>query len=240
MKVILIFTLSFFAATCFGQDLENQTSKFSLGLSFSPDYSYRTLNAEANSDDQSIVDFRNRYESPKMGFTTGVRAVYRLNKSWSIEMGLLYSNKGEKQVNRYYVSIDPRKGFITDQDVTAKFYNHYKYLDIPVKANYYITAKRLKLFVSSGLSANVFLRYNAVSHIERADGSEENDKSTEMKLSALNFSAMIGFGAEYQIKDRIHVRLEPEFRHAITSIIDRPIKQYPYSLGANAGIFIAL
>ena len=89
----LFFT--FLPITFFGQNESQPTSQIrAVGFTFSPDYCYRDLKAEDYL--QFIVDDRNSFEKPKFGFTTGFNYSMRLSKRFTLEVGVLYSEKGEK------------------------------------------------------------------------------------------------------------------------------------------------
>jgi len=118
-----------------------------------------------------------------------------------------------------------------------KSYQFY-YLDIPIKVNYFILTGRVKLFASAGFSANIFLD-------EREKVSFENPESTEIiksdaEFSALSVAVILGAGIDYTINNKLNLRIEPVFRHAIIPLLDAPIKEYHYSIGANFGLYYTL
>jgi len=47
-----------------------------------------------------------------------------------------------------------------------------------------------------------------------------------------------GFGIRYDLTKRVCISVEPVYRQFINSIVvDRKAKEYPYSIGANVGIY---
>tara|TARA_R110001592_G_scaffold237306_6_gene496198 strand:+ start:4612 stop:5340 length:729 start_codon:yes stop_codon:yes gene_type:complete len=240
MRLYLTIALVLLQVCSFGQETETPSSKFSFGFSFSPDYAYRKLKNSGGTNNESIIDFRNSSERPKLGITTGLRVLYQLSTKWKLELGALYSDKGEQETWNSSSNIDPRKGFVFGEYSSMKYIYHYQYIDIPLKVNYTISSKRLNLFVSGGVSTNFFLNNTTTSRLEKEDGTVTTNRSSGADLLPVNFSAMIGFGANYQLNHCLSIRLEPEFRHSITSIIDAEVKQYPYSFGVNTGIIVLL
>ena len=206
--------------------------KFLVGLTFSPDYCYRTLKADSSL--QWIVELRDNAETPRWGYTTGLNFGWKISKSVIIEAGILYSDKGEQSKNIPVVSFDGNP----DEALTATIIRHYIYLDIPLKANYNIMNKRVKLFFSGGVSPNIFVSERTTVFINYADGHTEKHHSTSNSgMSRVNLTLISGFGASFDINSKLSVKAEAMCRHSVTSIIDAPIKSYLFSAGLNTGIY---
>lgn len=95
MRILTTLTFVFLSIVAIGQPKEiDSTKRFSIGINFSPDYSYRKLYL-AN-DEYGFVKHRNEKESPRFGFTTGLTVCYRLNSRFALESGLQFSDKGDK------------------------------------------------------------------------------------------------------------------------------------------------
>lgn len=228
MKILTTLTFLIYSVVSFGQvEGVDSDKRVFLGLAFSPDYSYRTISSEMN------VDLWNAAEEPKFGFTTGLVALFKFNPRFALETGLQFSDKGHK------IQSTIRNSEPWPPNPLQKSNNifHYQYLDIPVKANYFILTKKLKIFVSAGISANIFLNNKTTIINEYDDGSTETESVSEPDLKALNVAAMVGVGMDYAIANRLHLRVEPIFRHSVTNTLDAPISRYPYSLGANTVVF---
>ncbi|MCK9451593.1 MAG: PorT family protein [Bacteroidales bacterium] len=170
-----------------------------------------------------------------MGYTVGLSLLYKPWERFSFETGLLFSNKGyqTKYIGMYDV-MPPAPVF----ENRAKRNYQYYYLDIPLKVNYFVLTGSVKLFASAGLSASIFLD-------EREKVTFEHPKSTEIIKSDTDFSAIsvaviLGAGIDYTINNRLNLRIEPVFRHAIIPLLDAPIKEYHYSIGANFGLYYTL
>jgi len=203
-----------------------------LGLTFSPDYCYRSL--RYNSSDEDFANYRNEIEIPKFGFTTGINAVFMFNKSIAMELGLHFSDKGQQTKKIEISQEDP------DQTLPDEIHNtwHYYYIDIPVKLNYFIIKGNLKLFVSPGISGNIFLKQKRVKREFNPDN--EFTYFTTEGFSKLNIAVILGAGLDYSITKKLSLRFEPIFRYALTPLDDFEIKRYPYSMGANFGFYYKL
>jgi hypothetical protein len=219
------------------QDPESlKTGRISIGLVFSPDYCYRTLSS--GESDEWIVNIRNKSEIHKFGYTTGFSFVYKPVGRISLETGLLYSDKGERTKPETLIAANPDQ-LLPKQ---IEFIYSYNYIDIPFKINYLFLDKKFKLYVTAGLSTNIFLFQNTICIQEFEDGaikkiSSRNESSSFYKI---NLAFLTGFAAEYEISNRLKLHLEPLYRRSITPIMDSSVKGYLFSTGINTGIYYKL
>jgi hypothetical protein len=51
---------------------------------------------------------------------------------------------------------------------------------------------------------------------------------------------LISAGAEYKIKNKMYVRIEPTFRYGVLKIIDAPVTAYLWNAGLNMGFYYRL
>jgi hypothetical protein len=78
-----------------GQNADTtRLGKKSIGVLFSPDYSFRTLASFNSSSAKWIIAYRDSLEVPNFGYTTGVNFTLSINSSMSLETGFLFSRKG--------------------------------------------------------------------------------------------------------------------------------------------------
>ena len=120
----------------------------------------------------------------------------------------------------------------------VRFSHHYCYLDIPIKANYLILKGKINLIVTAGFSTNIYLYQRTKVSFVGSD--ETNSSSNSEDLSRLNVAVLLGGGIDYNINQRLKLRVEPIFRYSIMPIVDAPIKQYQYSIGVNFGLYYQL
>lgn len=235
MKTI-IFTISLILTgyLSIGQTFDTVSKgKILLGLTFSPDYCYRTINSE--SSNQWIIDNRDSTEVPKFGYTTGISLIFKPWNRFTFETGFHFSDKGEKTIILELKPAEPDPALPTNR---VRFNHHYYYLDIPVKINYCVLKRKVSLFVSAGFSTNLYLyRKTKTCFI---DSDETNSTTSNEDLSRLNVAILFGGGIDYNISNKLNCRFEPIYRQSIISIVDAPIKQYQYSIGANFGLFYKL
>src|SRR5688572_23856516 len=174
MKKLLFTLFTLFAFDSFGQTPEiKPPAKLAIGFTFPPDYCYRTLSTDSRL--QWIADSRNEREIPKFGFTTGANILYTLGNRVSLESGLLLSNKGEKLKEEFINNPE----FYADANgvspLSWRHTYHYLYLDVPSKINYYLLTGKVKLFISAGISTNLFLTQLTKSYVTYSDGNTETE-----------------------------------------------------------------
>lgn len=228
MKKTVALLIIFFPFVLLCQTRDSAKScKVNVGITFSPDYCFRTL--KSNTSNDWMKESVDTLEVAKFGYTSGINVVYLLNNRITLATGVLLANKGEK-TKKYFGS-------------HAQIFNYnsqYYYLDIPVKFNYYILNKKLKLFLTGGLSANVFITHK----VTQIAGYTNDDKKTafynKSGLSKINPSFLVGFGIDCALTNKWYFKLEPLYRRSITPIANAPIKKYLYSAGLNFGFFYKL
>lgn len=236
MKKLLVAVFTLITCQTYAQTPEIKVpGTFAVGLIFSPDYTYRSLQADPGVE--GIAKHRDNFEIPKFGFTTGASVLYGFSNRVVFESGLLFSDKGEKTKEMPYTTLEP-------DSMTPKSGNHnhhYYYLDIPTKVNYYLTTGRVKFFVSGGASTNIFLQEKRTSAYTYANGRIENRTVTgTTNFSRVNLAVIAGAGVELEVADHLQLRVEPVYRRSVISIIQAPIKGYLYSAGVNFGVYYQL
>jgi hypothetical protein len=194
--------------------------RFDIGFSASPDYSYRILKAETA--DKWMKNTYDTAEIARVGFTAGLQVVFHASEKLFFTSGVLFSDRGEKT-----------KKYLTPP--VNNYINHYYYLSIPLRANYYLIQKKIKLFLSAGVSADVYLKSFSV--IEFGSAGETRSLGLSSEISRLNLMVNAGFGIDCPITDRWYFKFQPDYRMSITPVSDSPIKKYFYSFGLNMGFF---
>ncbi|HZY25308.1 MAG TPA: outer membrane beta-barrel protein [Bacteroidales bacterium] len=213
--------------------------EFSIGLTFSPDYCYRTLKTDGSiAIYKWAAESRDTFEIPKFGYTTGLNFAVKFNKRFSLETGLLFSDKGEKTKRLSDLhAIKPDSTMPT----AVTFIYRYIYIDIPIKVNFYILTKRAKLFVMAGISPNIFLSQKTTSIIEYRDGHKNTDNSWHHEgYTIIDLTVIAGLGFSYDLSNKLSFSLEPTYRRSITPINDGGIRSYLYSIGLTTGLYYKL
>lgn len=234
LTVIIAIIISF-KANC--QEIESKKDttknldKLLLGINFSPDY--------------GKMRYDSKNEVISLGFSSGLSFRYNINDKWSIEGGLLYSNKkyGYEIGGLIFGDlIDPMNGVYYANSNTIKIakcsYND-DYIDLPIRTIKYFGSRRLRLFTGAGITANILMRSQTECKLENDDNEIQtiNFDRNDVKI---NISTHFSIGAEYKINNRIKVQIEPIYRQGLLNISNSTAKIKFSNLGLNFTSYLAL
>lgn len=231
-SIMRIIGLLFCLLTAQLASAQSDANRLSFGITISPDICYRALDASGEEITGDIVIQREGYEKSKVGITAGLSLLYRLNDSWSLESGIHYSDKGE-QTERFSIFFVGDPNF---SDVAFRY--HYRYIDIPLKANYFVRQGNTRLFVSAGVIPSIFIDHTVTTFDYNGNDDPEKSTSSGQDLEPMLFSWTGGMGVHHRVSDALSIRAEVVHRRAINSMVDAPIKHFPISTGLQLGIFI--
>lgn len=236
----LFFLLTF---SVYGKDTTSVGFKrFALSIHASPDYCYRTLvNNDGSESSNSVITARESTEIPKMGYTAGLGLLFNIKKKFALELGVAYSNKGyqTKALELYFVSPTG----VPDPAIPVSFKERYHFscIDLPLTAQVKLGEKKLSFIGSVGIAANIILFERVETFKEFADGSVERKKGpSNFIYNPLNFSGLVGIGANLKLGKNANLRLLPTYRYGFTRIISAPVSGKLWNAGLDVGFYIDL
>lgn len=214
-----------------------------LGAFASPDLAW-TNAPIPNQGFALIKNVKSNYNVTRIAFTTGIEALYQISSKFSLTLGLQYSTKGGKTSNIEYsqspIASDPK---------TAHYLYKYRYIDIPIRLDYYFTRKKVSPFITTGLSANIFINQTTNSYFVYYNGYKDTYSSDNSAgYSAFNLQYQLGAGVDVVLK-RSRIRVFPIWRISIlksdmgtrTSFItNAQAKGNLYSVGLGLNYFFKL
>lgn len=237
-KYILASLFLFVSIIGFSQSYKSDLAKrFSFGISFSPDYTYRALKSDV--DEFGFIDMRNERESARFGYTTGLCIRYSLSERWGLESGLLYADRGDKMETTDTDYVFPEDGSDPVIPDKTKTISHYYFLGVPLKANFYVLNKRTKVFLSAGVSTD-FFSGSKTKRINTFNGKEEQSSYSEegVDFSTVNFVGLAGLGVDFQVNEKVDLRFEPIFRYSFSSLTTyTDLQTHLYSIGINFAVY---
>lgn len=207
--------------------------RISLGVLFSPDYCYRRL--EYDADSKWVSDRRNADEIPKYGFTAGATIRYYVNKRFTLESGIVYSDKGEKTKKRTLTWAIPESSFPTHSVTTY----HYRFFELPLALNYYFQLSRFRFYIATGASVNIFLeRKTTIELIYGNSNKSRSSSSADLGFKKITYSVLASCGMDYSFNKRLTLNIEPRYRGALSSILENDkAGDYLYSVGIGIGVY---
>jgi len=246
-SVLLICTISL---NIFCQD---NTSKFSFGLSFNPHLSDRAhYNLSSAYEDSKY--FTDQF---KLGWTTGVFFRIQIGSKFSLESGMNYSNKGFASHDRSIFGDSINALIMAEhgkypKEISSK-YNHY-YIDIPLTLNYKIyEGQYFSYYTRLGFMTDFYI---ALAHFQEVNYNDGSQKTNHIRYSykelqevfderRFNLSAILAVGMEYNINNRFGIIFEPIFDMNIfpsdKALEDDPIGFWEvrlYNIGIRLGFLM--
>lgn len=237
LNTICCYLLINATSSTYGQNYyQLEENKYAIGVSLSPDFNYRSLYAK--SQYKSMKNFINSVEIPKMGYTAGLKLSTNKRDNFSFEIGLLYSNKGFQTQNQKLIPIAPDPS--SPDYIQSKFRMYY--LDVPLIVNRYIKPNDKNGFYATlNLSPNFFLVEQQISTMQFKDNRIVVEKTTRKSDQTINLSLGVGLGIgyEHELSEKSYFKIQPTFRHSITSFKDfnSPIKWLLYSAGVDFSFY---
>lgn len=209
---------------------EDQISKFSLELNYSPNYSYRILYYDATQSG-FIVDARETHEGATYGHNFGLALKYQVSPI-ELGLGLQYAREGIQFTNVPLSTTNGSEPGIANSKI------QYSYLELPIKLEYPIINTSVKLSGIVGFSPKYLIRNRSITVFKYESG-EIDEFVTEDILTnpnKINFNTLLGLGTTFRIRENIQLNFESIFRYTLRSLGNTPIRQHNYSLGLHVGI----
>jgi hypothetical protein len=229
--IILVFIAMALGATC--QNTENgntRIGRWHLGISASPLVCYRVLTSGGDSLNV-LIDNLNGESQVKPGYSVGLRCGYDLSPRWTLETGVLYSDKGYTRVIDYSTHF-------SDWPSLVKSQYHYHYIGIPVKISYTMGSKRLRYFVGLSLVPEFLASDQVRTKRYYDDHIEKRSDPIFPSSTSFNLSVAVSGGIDLKVTDRIHLKLEPAFEFGLlkTTADVNDLKARLYQGGLNVGL----
>lgn len=248
-KIIIVFLLT--SLHLFGEDSTSGKifKRWEIGLSFSPDYSYRVLKPNLASDDYSRVQNRanadsvNMVEKGTVSYSIGIPISYKFKKLFTIKTGVYLSNKTIQS-----------KGFIYGNIINNYSYSIFKssqwekssflFLEIPIalELNFHPkNSKKLsyKLFTGITFCNNIqkhsyLSRRYYLSNLSNPALESSSPTFNVDKFNLLYFGYTAGIGAVYNLNEKLNIGIEPVFKFYSKGFNAAPTTD-KYSLGTVEG-----
>ena len=242
-------------------------SRWSVGGELAPTYTYRSTNSILKSDETNTATLGGQSqdkpintinEAPVITYSGGFNTRYKLSKRWMFQSGLYYSKFGQS-AEYFNVVTEPDQSLATNtaagnvelnytitsnnflptytvfggNPTYSDFYQYFEYLEIPLAFRYKVVDRKIDLNLLSGIYTGFLVGNNAYTI---SDGKKEIIGKTQ-GINSMIYSAMLGFGIEYELYKKVTVSLEPLFKYSLNSINNDSEYIYkPYSIGVFTGV----
>jgi hypothetical protein len=225
LYVNILFSISAIVSSAQTEN-KNSLGKFSIGITFGSNYSYRTLNF--SSYNKPIANERNDNEIGRLGFTTGIELKNRIFKKILFSYGLQYSNFGYSTRFKTLNFVSPNPGY----PIRSKTEFLYESIGIPLSIQYHFSNSKFRPYIKAGIQGDWIFQKTVTTVIGYEDHTANSKDKATLGYEPLQIALLAGFGIEYPLSKKISILGEPLFRQNITSLnADLTAKEKPYSIG---------
>lgn len=251
-------------ATALQQARKNpvKPSRFSLSGFFSPDIaSYRLEDEDIPNQPDNSEDIK-RTERHEFSSTSGLLIEYAVNKQWTIQSGITFSNTNiaveprtiYAQTNnngdvKYRLNISSGYAYLVpsfqplpvlgDSVKVTAITHKLRYLGVPVAVKYSIISGKLKIEAMAGVTTNFLTMGKLETEIQKGPNNEIDILNKIEGLKSIYLSGQAGIGAEYKLAGKVSFILMPTARFALMPINKGSVvKTFPYSFGLASGLKI--
>ncbi len=240
-----------------------KSSRITLALYFSPEYSYRFI----RNNSTVMTDDLNRAEKGGYTYRFGVTAGFDINSHWSVRAGVSYGtykqaySNGDTPVNVVTVDtlsgefdFETSLGTITlsseelkeveeeEEEEESTFFlvetnQKLSFIRIPISTEYTIGTGKTKFTISAGISTDFIVAQKQDNRVVGAETYEDLKISELDKFRSVNLSGMLGIGTEFDLSKGFSLTVQPSFKVSLMSLgKNTPVLSHPYSMGLSTGL----
>lgn len=189
-----------------------------VAFSVQPLYTWRVLKVDKN---QPLADSLNSIEHPRLGYSASVQFNRQLNREWTIQIGLQYTNTGFTRTRENVKHLDKIHPDIPkiDQQIetypgySADFNYVFHYVDILFLANrkLQMKSKKWELFLTSGASLNFLVKDDVAVRLKgfTIDGKRAFSVNSYLQPRFMNVTGHFGFRANYKHTEKLGYYIQP-------------------------------
>ncbi len=131
-----------------------------------------------------------------------MEALYQINERFALTLGAQYSSKGGKTKLIIY-----EKGPAYDPSV--RYVYHFRFIDVPLRLDYYFSKKKIAPFISTGISTNV-----AIGQLTTTFNPNAFYNENSQGFSSINLQFQLGAGVDITF-EKSRLRISPLYRLSI-------------------------
>ncbi|MCE9540910.1 MAG: hypothetical protein K8R85_17085 [Bacteroidetes bacterium] len=238
--------------------------RWSIGLSFSPDYSYRVIKPIQSdiymAHNNGLVDQMNLTEKATISYSIGIPVTYKFNKSFGFKTCIYLSNKTFKSKGFVYKDFLYSDEIIFDSDQWTK--SNFFFMEIPFAFELTLQPSNFKklsykIFAGATICSNIKEHTYASRRWLPGGSLGPNNSALESsyvkfgvnKFSLLYIGYTAGFNATYKLNEKLNIAVEPVFKfygNGYTAIPKNKfgggyplfygVYEMPYSIGCNISV----
>lgn len=225
-KTLLLFTI--IANQLYGTNTDSviKFSKWDIGISISPDYSYRVLKpigstyTSPNLIVNQCADSLNTIEKATTSWTIGIPVTYHFNKFISFKTGINVSNKAIK--SKGFVCANPYYYGYTSYNSSSWTKQNFYFLEVPFSLQFTYRPKRFKKInysimgggtICSNIQEHYYDSRRFDPHIPPDPNAENNSYKLYIdKFKLLYVGYTFGLKITYKLNEKLMLGLEPVYK----------------------------
>jgi hypothetical protein len=190
------------------------------------------------------------FETYKLSLGATVWANYVINRKWSVQAGVGYSETGFTRQQRnitFNATLMPGIGSgrlqeLSNSQKSIDYTYKYQYVTVPVLFNHYMKRSgnfKWSYYVTMGAALNVLLKHEIKAELDQfvVDGkSTFHLDSTGYEGRRVGVNLFVGGRFDYKVDKNIMVFGQPLLTFYPVSVSKTPIQVYPIGLTFNCGI----
>ena len=241
---------------------EGKSPHFSITPFFSPDIAWYRLQQDKSDNQPDNANKIEKGERHEFSSTSGLMVDYRLNKLFTLQTGLTFSNinitinpktiYAQRDNNgniKYRVNISSGYGYLLpsfqntpvvgDSLYISGATHKLRYIGMPIALKYLFVKGKFSIEAMAGIGYNFLGKGKLETEIKQGPNNEVDVLNKIEGLKSVYLNGLAGIGATYKLSGKFSFTLLPTARIALTSINKNGVvKTYPNSVGLSAGLKI--
>ncbi len=236
----------------YAQDTSSVKSRFGIGFSVDPGFSYRTVHVDSISTSNTYYKkYRDFLENGKTGCALNLFLFFELNRNFRIQSGFQISEKGYNRKNQLW---HDENGMFDEG--YANVYYQMRFIGFALEGVYVMNLKNFRLRFTAGGSFDYLFQNRLKAKIEYTPPSntqpimEFYEREAEpfwfnypvwsLDSNKFNPSVNGSVAIEVDINEKASLFIGPKFNYAFTTIFEYPFRERLYQIGGTVGFSIKL
>lgn len=204
-------------------------------------------NLSNSSEDEFVIDIfekRQREESSKPNYRTGLNVNVQLNKKLWIKSGFRFASVGYKSKTQYDLVYPDEYDPVTGEPIfqpslprEVRYTYNYWFLELPVMARYIFSPKKFVPYAELGFSGIYYLTTRTRYTTETEDLVYRLESPVN---SVYMVTANLGIGINVYVGPRSQMFIQPNFRYHLSSTAQAPLKEHLFNVGTEVGYRVFL
>lgn len=215
--------------------------KFSVDLILGPDYSFRNLRTDSESQSVVLALNTRKEEKAEIKYRVGANLNVRLFVNTWLKTGLRYVNSGyiisDRNDIKWQSEFDVNGDCVLNPELPheLKLTKSHHFIEVPIMVRQELGTGRLTPFIELGFSPMIYLitRDRTSTEFETTTSARDN---TEIGYRRFYYSINFAFGGQYNVSSTSKFFVQPTFRYQAMKLQDVEILEFPYSIGIEFGL----